>query len=89
MLMCTSDTISHFNTRAANRALILESAVVTPGCTMLSALQVDVTRIYHSKQKVQTAIRIKRRKLRAEKKSGGKKLATTYLAGSFGLTKYL
>ena len=85
VLTCTSEAISHFNSGAASRAVILESAGVTPGCNMLSELrEEDVMRIYHSNRKVQTAIRIKRRKLRAEKKSGGKKSATTYLACSFG-----
>ena len=87
--LCTSEAISHFNTGAASRATILETVGVTPGYNMLSALQEeDATRVYHSMRKVQTVTRIRRRKMRGEKKSGGKKSATTYLAGGFGLSKH-
>ena len=81
VLLAVSETIMKFNMDASSRALIMEAVGITPGINFMESLHVeDDYRVYNSTRNININIRLKRRKLRAAKKSSGKK-ELTHLSG--------
>ena len=74
VLLAESETIMKFNMEASTRAIIMEVARITPRIHLMESLHAeDDDRIYNSPRNIDIDIRLKRRKLRAAKKSFGKK----------------
>ena len=87
VILSVSQAITKFNAGAASRAIVLEAMGITPDRNMLTTLrEEDNQRIYNATRNISSIIRLRRRKRRSEKKSGGKSVIT-YLAGGFGLSK--
>jgi len=86
VLLAVSETVSHFNTGTASRATLMEAVAVNPSCNMLTALhKEDRIRIQHAAKKISERARVRRRKLRADKKSKTDDVVN-YQTGSFGLS---
>ena len=66
------ETVTVFNTGAANKAVIMDLSGVNPGASMLKALrEQDKKRIKSAGQKVSLKYRKQRKNLRAKRKSKG------------------
>lgn len=77
------ETVTVFNTGAANKAVIMDLSGVNPGASMLKALrEQDKKRIKSAGQKVSLKYRKQRKNLRAKRKSKGEE---SYSSGAFGL----
>lgn len=86
VLLAVAETVCHFNSGATSRVSILESAGVKVSANMLQGVRKeDSLRIKVAAKKITEKARMRRRKLRAEKKSK-KDDVVTYKAGSFGLS---
>lgn len=76
------ETVTVFNTGAANKAVIMDLSGVNPGQSMLKAMrQQDSRRIKSAAQKVSSKYRKQRKELRAKRKSKGEE---SYSSGAFG-----
>ena len=81
------ETVTHFNSGAGARAVLLKAYGVAPGTNMLSALRKsDDKRIKFAARKISAKAWLNRRKLRGKTKSKTK-VKTTYMLGGFGLSK--
>ena len=85
--LAVCETVTHFNSGAGARAVLLKASGVAPGTNMLSALRKsDDKRIKFAARKISAKARLNRRKLRGKTKSKPK-VKTTYMPGGFGLSK--
>ena len=83
--LAVCDTVCEFNLGNGCKAEVIEELVGEVGVQTLSGLQYhDRERILNSQRKVTGTSRITRRKRRADKKSKGDPVKTTYLTGAFG-----
>jgi len=83
--LAVCDTVCEFNLGNGCKAEVIEELVGEVGVETLSGLQYhDRERILNSQRKVTGTSRKTRRKRRADKKSKGDPVKTTYLTGAFG-----
>ena len=81
------ETISVFNSGAANKGVVLKRIGIDPGDNMLLSLKKqDDQRVKKAEKKISLSYRQRRRMKRAEKKSKGEKEQVIYKSGAFGLS---